>query len=346
MNASAPSPADRAPSTTPRTMRAVLQDAYGDPTDVLRLGEAPVPTPGPDEVLVRVIASSVNPGDLAVVTGRPALVRLASGLRRPRKPVPGRDLAGVVEAVGAAVTGFGVGDEVYGEAGQAYAQFAAVPQASLSRKPTNLTMPQAATVPLAGLTAWQALARAQVQPGMRVLVNGASGGVGHFAVQIARAQGGEVTAVCSGSNAAMVSELGAAHVIDYRAQDYTTLDQQYDVIVDAVVSHPLAETRRALAPAGVYLSVGTAPDTGPGEGGPLGPLPAIAGVALRGPTARPQRLVIVSATPNRGIAEVTSLIEAGEVTPVIERTYPLADVPEALRVLATHRTRGKVAITI
>jgi NADPH:quinone reductase-like Zn-dependent oxidoreductase len=247
--------------------------------------------------------------------------------------------------VGAAVTGFRVGDEVYGEAGQAYAQFAAVPQASLSRKPTNLTMPQAATVPLAGLTAWQALARAQVQPGMRVLVNGASGGVGHFAVQIARAQGGEVTAVCSGGNAAMVSELGAAHVIDYRAQDYTTLGQQYDVIFDAVVSHPLAESRRALAPDGVYLSVGTAPDTGPGEGGPLGPLPAIAAVALRARTARPQRLVVVSATPNRGIAELTALIEAGHVTPFIERTFPLAEVPEALHELATHRTRGKIAIT-
>lgn len=346
MNASAPSPADRAPGTTPSTMVAVLQDGYGDPTDVLRLGELPTPTPGPDEVLVRVAASSVNPADLAVVTGRPALVRLASGLRRPRKPVPGRDLAGVVEAVGSAVTGFRVGDEVYGEARQAYAQFTAVPQASLTRKPSTLTMVQAGTVPLAGLTAWQALARAEIQPGMRVLVNGASGGVGHFAVQIARAQGGEVTAVCSGGNAAMASELGAAHVVDYRAQDYTTLGRQYDVILDAVVSHPLAESRHALAPAGVYLSVGTAPDTGPGEGGPLGPLPAIAGVALRARSARPQRLVVVSATPNRGIAELTALIESGEVTPFVERTFPLAEVPEALRALATHRARGKIAITV
>jgi len=346
MNASTPSPADHAPGTTPRTMRAVLQAAYGDPADVLRVGEVEVPTPRAEEVLVRVAASSVNPADLAVVTGRPGLVRLASGLRRPRRAVPGRDIAGVVAAVGPAVTGFRVGDEVYGEAGQAYAQFAVVAQSSLSRKPTNLTMAQAGTVPLAGLTAWQALARVQVQPGMRVLVNGASGGVGHFAVQVARAQGAEVTAVCSGGNAAMASQLGAAHVIDYRARDYTALGQQYDVIVDAVVSHPLAETRRALAPAGAYLSVGTTPATGPGEGGPLGPLPAMAGVALRARSARPQRLVVVSATPNRGIAELTSLIEAGEVTPFVERTFPMAEVPAALHALATHRTRGKIAITI
>lgn len=326
-------------------MKAIVYHEYGSP-DVLRPADIDPPTIGDRDVLVRVRASSVNPADLAVVTGRPSLIRAVTGLRRPRKQVPGRDLAGVVEAVGAAVAGLQPGDEVYGEAHQTYAEYAAVSPAQLSRKPANLTFEQAAAVPLAGLTAWQALEKAQIRSGQRVLVNGASGGVGHFAVQIAKAQGADVTAVCSRRNAELVTSIGADHVIDYQQSDYTTLGQQYDVIVDVVVTHRLADTRRALAPAGVYLSVGTSPGSGPGEGGMIGPLPAIAAVAIRSMTARPQRLVAVSAKPNRGIAELTSLIEAGSVTPAVERTFPLAEVPDALRQLATHHVRGKLAITI
>jgi NADPH:quinone reductase-like Zn-dependent oxidoreductase len=326
-------------------MRAIVQDAYGSP-GVLRLAEVDRPVIGDDGVLVRVRASSVNPADLAVVTGRPGLVRLASGLRRPRRPVPGRDLAGVVEAVGPAVTGVRPGDEVHGEAGQAFAEYAAVRPEQLWPKPANLTFEQAATLPLAGLTAWQALDRASIRPGQRVLVHGASGGVGHFAVQIAKAQGAEVTAVCSGRSAEMVAGLGADHVIDYGIADYTTLGQRYDAIVDVVVTHRLSDVRRALAPHGVYLSVGTAPGTGPGEGGLLGPLPSIAGVVARSLAARPQRLVAVAATANRGLAELTALVESGAVTPHIERTYPLAEVPDALRHLASHHVRGKLAITV
>jgi NADPH:quinone reductase-like Zn-dependent oxidoreductase len=326
-------------------MKAIVHREYGSP-DGLRLEEVDRPTIGDKDVLVRVMASSVNPADLAVVTGRPALVRTASGLRRPRKQVPGRDLAGVVEEVGSAVTGLQPGDEVYGEAGQAYAEPAVVRPAQLWPKPANLTFTQAATVPLAGLTAWQALDRTPIRSGQRVLVNGASGGVGHFALQIARAKGAEVTAVCSGRNADMVRGLGAEHVIDYQRLDYTTLGQVYDVIVDVVVTHPLSDTRRALAPTGVYLAVGTSPDSGPGAGGLLGPLPALAGVAMRSMTARPQRLVVVSATPNRGIAALTALIESGAVCPVIERTYPLAQVPDALRHLATHHVAGKLAVEV
>lgn len=326
-------------------MKAIVYHEYGSP-DVLRLADIEPPTIGDREVLVRVRASSVNMADLAVVTGRPNLIRAVTGLRRPRKQVPGRDLAGVVEAVGAAVAGLRPGDEVYGEATQAYAEYAAVSPASLSRKPANLTFEQAATVPLAGLTAWQALEMAQLRPGQRVLVNGASSGVGHFAVQIAKAQGAQVTGVCSGRNSDLVTGLGADHVIDYQHSDYTTLGVQYDVIVDVVVTHSLADTRRALTPSGVYLCVGTSPDKGPGEGGMLGPFPDLAGVVIRSMTARPQRLVTVSAKPNVGIAELTSLIESGSVTPSIERTFPLAEVPDALRHLATHHARGKLAITI
>jgi NADPH:quinone reductase-like Zn-dependent oxidoreductase len=326
-------------------MRAIVHHEYGDP-GVLRLADIPIPVIGDRQVLVAVRASSVNMGDLATVTGRPTLIRAVTGLRRPRAPVPGRDIAGVVEAVGAAVTGLRPGDEVYGEAAQAYAEHAAVSPDQLAPKPVNLTFEQAGTVPLAGLTAWQALERAGITPGQRVLVNGASSGVGHFAVQIAVAQGAEVTGVCSGRNAQLVSSLGASHVIDYQGCDYTTLGTQYDVIVDVVVTHPLADNRRVLAPTGVYLSVGTAPATGPGEGGLLGPIPAIAGVVVRSMTSRSQRLAVVSATPNRGIRQLTALIESGSVTPSIERTYPLAEVPDALRHLATHHARGKLAITV
>ncbi|HEY5184870.1 MAG TPA: NAD(P)-dependent alcohol dehydrogenase [Actinomycetes bacterium] len=326
-------------------MKAIVYHEYGCP-DVLRLADIEPPVIGDRDVLVRVRASSVNMADLAVVTGRPGLIRAVTGLRRPRKQVPGRDLAGVVEAVGAEVAGLRPGDEVYGEATQAYAEYAAVNPAQLSRKPGNLSFEQAATVPLAGLTAWQALEKAQIQPGQRVLVSGASGGVGHFAVQIAKAQGAQVTGVCSRRNAELVTSLGADRVIDYQHSDYTTLGALYDVIVDVVVTHRLADTRRALTPSGVYLSVGTSPDKGPGEGGLMGPFPTIAAVVIRSMTARPQRLVTVSAKPNRGIAELTSLIESGTVAPSVERTYPLAEVPDALRHLATHHARGKLAITI
>ncbi len=327
-------------------MRAIVHHEYGSPERVLRLADVERPTIGDREVLVAVRASSVNMADLAVVTGRPGLIRAVSGLRRPRTPIPGRDLAGVVEAVGAAVTGLRPGDEVYGEATQAYAEYAAVSPDQLSPKPSNLTFEQAATVPLAGLTAWQALQKVQITPGQRVLVNGASSGVGHFAVQIAAAQGAQVTGVCSARNAELVRGIGADQVIDYQESDYTALGAQYDVIVDVVVTHSLGENRRALTPTGVYLSVGTSPDSGPGEGGLVGPMPAIAAVAIRSMAARRQRLVVVSATPNAGIAELTSLIESGRVIPSIERTYPLAEVPDALRHLATHHARGKLAITV
>jgi NADPH:quinone reductase-like Zn-dependent oxidoreductase len=326
-------------------MRAIVQYQYGSP-NLLRIQEIERPTIGDEEVLVRVLASSVNPADLAVVTGLPALVRTASGLRRPRKQVPGRDLAGVVEAVGSAVTGLQPGQEVYGEAGQSYAEYTVARPTQLAPKPTNLSFTEAAAVPLAGLTAWQALDKVTIAPGQRVLVTGASGGVGHFALQIAKARGAEVTAVCSGRNAEMVTGLGADHVIDYQQSDFTTLGQHYDVIVDVVVTHALADARRALTPTGVYLSVGTSPGSGPGAGGLLGPMPSIAGVALRSLTTRRQRLVVVSARPNRGILDLTTLIESGAVTPYIERTYPLAEVPDALRHLATHRARGKLAIDV
>jgi NADPH:quinone reductase-like Zn-dependent oxidoreductase len=326
-------------------MKAVIHSEYGGP-DVLRLAEVPTPVIGPKDLLVRVHGSSANPADVAFMSGRPALVRAASGLRRPRAQVLGRDFAGVVDAIGDDVTGVRIGDEVFGEASQAFAEYVSVRPNQVARKPANLTFEQAATVPLAGVTAWQAWDRAGLQAGQRVLVNGASGGVGHFAVQIAKALGAQVTAVCSGANAEMMQALGAEHVIDYRESDFTTLGQRYDVIFDAVVTHRLADTRRALAPSGTYLSVGTAPAKGPGEGGPLGPLPGIAGVLARSVTARPQRLMVVSAKPNVGLAELTALVEEGSVAPFIERSFPLDAAADALRLVAGHHARGKVAITV
>ena len=237
-------------------MRAIVRDEYGSP-DVLRMSEVDKPLMGDDDVLVRVHAASVNPYDWYMMTGKPYLVRTQAGLRRPKQRIPGVDVAGVVEAVGEDVTGLEIGDEVFGTGRGAYAEFVVASGDRIVPKPENVTFVQAAAVPMAAITALQSLRdKGQIRTGHKVLVNGASGGVGSFAVQIAKSFGAEVTGVCSTRNVDMVRSLGADHMVDYTDQDFTRSDQQYDLILDIVGNHSLRRYRKALTPEGTYVSAG------------------------------------------------------------------------------------------
>lgn len=316
-------------------MKAIVQSAYGPPAEVLQLREVDPPSPADDEVLVRVRASSVNPADWIFVTGRPRLVRLASGLFRPKHPTPGKDVAGQVEAVGPSVAGFRPGDEVYGEleAG-AYAEYVAVPASKLAPKPANLSFEQAAAAPLAGLTALQGLRdTCRVQAGQRILINGASGGVGTFAVQIAKALGAEVTGVCSTRNLDLVRKLGADHVCDYTREDFTRDAGRYDVILDLVGNRPAAECRRALAPTGRYVL----------SAARIGRLLRVAVASI----VRKQYVVMPTMRPTReDLDALRELIEAGKVTPAVDRTFALAETPDALQRQGDGHARGKKVIAI
>ncbi|MEE8497291.1 MAG: NAD(P)-dependent alcohol dehydrogenase, partial [Acidimicrobiia bacterium] len=240
----------------PQQMRAIVHDEYGSP-DVLRISEVDKPRAGDDDVLVRVHAASVNPYDWHMMTGKPYLVRLQNGFRRPKQQSPGVDVSGVVVAVGKDVTGLAIGDEVFGTGHGAYAEFVVASGDRVVPKPENVTFVQAAAVPMAAITALQSLRdKGQIRAGHKVLVNGASGGVGSFAVQIAKSFGAEVTGVCSTRNVDMVRSIGADHVIDYTQQDFTRSDQQYHLILDMVGNHSLRKYRRALTPKGIYVSAG------------------------------------------------------------------------------------------
>lgn len=318
-----------------KPMKAILQHAYGVPEKVLEFGEVAKPEPKDDEVLVRVHASSVNISDWFFLIGKPYVIRMAAGLFRPKHKVPGRDVAGTVEAVGAAVTRFKPGDEVFGEMDLgAYAEYAAVPETVLGPKPANLTFEQAAAVPLAGLTALQGLRDSgKIQAGQSVVINGASGGVGHFAVQVAKAFGAEVTAVCSTRNIEMVRSVGADHVSDYTEEDFTESDARYDLIFDLVGSRPLSAYRRVLEPTGRYISC-------------VGNIPLIFATFLRS-LFNKQYVVMPSAkaTPE-DLEALKEMAEAGKLTPVIERTYDLTEVPLALRHHGDGHARGKKVIAI
>jgi len=324
-------------------MKAIIIDRYGAP-EVLRLEEVDKPVAGDGQVLVRVRASSVNPYDWHFLTGRPKLFRPAfGGLRRPKYRILGADLAGQVEAVGPGVTRFVNGDEVYGlTTAGAYAEYVAVAEAGLAPRPVNLTFEQAAAVPLAGGTALQAIRdRGRVQPGQKVLINGASGGVGTFAVQIAKADGAEVTGVCSTANVEMVRSIGADHVIDYTHDDFASQPHRYDLLLDNVGNRSLTEYRRALQPKGVYLA-----SHGQPEHTWLGPIWFLARMALLSPFVG-QKLTSFTAHPRtEDLHTLKGLIEGGTVTPVIDRAYPLAEVPEAFRYLEQWHVRGKVVITV
>jgi NADPH:quinone reductase-like Zn-dependent oxidoreductase len=322
-------------------MKAIIYTRYGSP-DVLRLAEVAKPVTGANEVLVQIRAASVNAYDWRYVRADPFLVRLAGGLLRPRNPRLGADFAGQVEAVGGAVTQFQPGDEVYGDLAAtgngAFAEYIAVPEHTLALRPANLTCEQAAAVPMAAVTALQALRDGgKLQAGHRVLINGASGGVGTFAVQIAKSFGAEVTAVCSTRNIDMVRSLGADHIVDYTREDISKSAQRYDIILAVNGYHPLSAYKRLLRPEGRYVMAG-------GSSAQLfeallfGPLLSITGR---------KKLAAFSAKPSsKDLLVMKELLEAGKVVPVIDRCYPLSETADAIRYLEEAHARGKVVITV
>jgi NADPH:quinone reductase-like Zn-dependent oxidoreductase len=322
-------------------MQAIVQRCYGSP-EVLESADVDRPAVGDDDVLVRVRAASVHPGDYFIMTGEPYVVRLAFGLRRPRHPIPGRDLAGVVAAIGKDVADLQPGDEVFGwSTTGTLAEYACVPADQLVRTPANLSAGQAAAVPTSGLTALQALRDiAHVQPGHAVLITGASGGVGTFAVQIAKALGAEVTGVCSTRNMELVRSVGADHVIDYTRTDFTRTGLRYDVIFDSVEAQSLSEVRRALTPTGTLI-----PNSGRG-GRWVGPLGRIVKARARSVFTRQTLQPFLSVGKRQDLLDLAELLEAAQLTPVIDRTYPLSEAAEALRYVGAGHTRGKVVVTV
>jgi NADPH:quinone reductase-like Zn-dependent oxidoreductase len=323
-------------------MKAIVQDTYGS-ADVLELRDIDKPAIGDDEVLVRVHAAGVDRGVWHVMTGLPYPIRLAGyGLRAPKTPVPGMDVAGVVEAVGNDVTRFQPGDEVFGIGKGAFAEYARAPENKLAPKPANLTFEQAAVVAISGSTALQGVRdHGRVEPGQKVLIIGASGGVGTYAVQLAKVFRAEVTGVCSTTKMDMVRSLGAAHVIDYTHDDFAEGEQRYDVILDIGGNSSLSRLRRALAPKGTLVIVGGETD-GRWLGGSDRQLRALLLSRFVG-----QKLgTFVSRESHEDMIVLKQLIESGEVTPVIDRTYPLSEVPQAIRYLEQGHARGKVVITV
>lgn len=320
-------------------MHAIVHDSYGPP-DVLESRPLAAPTLDEHGVLVRVRAAGVNRGDALAVEGIPYATRLTSGLGRPRRSVPGADVAGVVEAAGSAVTGLVPGDEVFGWARGAFAQVAASAPEMLVRKPSNLTFEQAAAVPTAAVTALQALDRGgPLEAGSQVLILGASGGVGTFVVQLAKADGAEVTGVASTRNLELIRSVGADHVVDYTRDDLLSLTGRFDVVVDLVGRERLGHARRLLRPGGTYVVVG---GQNPRS---LTGTSRFAAAALLSPWV-PQRLRPLFATQDRPTLErVTRLIADGRVLPVIDATYDLHDAPEALRYVAAGHARGRIVLT-
>jgi NADPH:quinone reductase-like Zn-dependent oxidoreductase len=327
---------------TATTMRAIVQDEYGaEAADVLRLEHVDRPTVGDGDVLVRVHAASVHIGDWHVMTGLPYLLRVVGfGLRAPKVRVRGMDVAGTVEAVGTDVTRFKSGDDVYGTCDGSFAEYAATPQDTLAPKPANLTFQQAAAIPTSAIAALQALRDAGgITSGQQVLLVGASGGVGLFAVQIAKSFGAEVTAVCSTAKVDLVRSLGADHVIDYTQEDFTQSEQQYDLILDMGGNRSLKQLRRALRTNGTLVSVGS--EQGNRWVGGKGWIQAM----LLSRFVR--QLRPLASQPNQADLQfLTELIEAGKITPVIDKTYQLSEVPDAIRYLRAGQARGKIIIAV
>jgi NADPH:quinone reductase-like Zn-dependent oxidoreductase len=326
------------------TMRSIVQDRYGPaPEEVLRLAEVDKPSTGPDEVLVRVHAASVDRGTWHVMAGLPYPIRLAGfGLRRPKYANPGRSLAGTVEAVGADVTGVKPGDTVYGVGNGSFAEYARVRADKLAPKPANLSFDQAAAVPISGLTALQAVRdHGQVRAGQQVLIVGASGGVGTFAVQIAKAYAADVTAVCSTAKIDVVRRLGADRVIDYIREDFADGRQHYDVIVDIGGNRRLSDLRRALTPRGRLVIVG-----GETDGRWLGGTDRQLRAHLLSPFVGQKLGTFVASENATDLTALTELIESGRVTPAIDRTYPLSEVAAAIRYLLDGQVRGKLVIVV
>jgi NADPH:quinone reductase-like Zn-dependent oxidoreductase len=324
-------------------MKAIVQDRYGS-ADVLELGDVDMPVPKDDEVLLRVHAAGVDPGVWHLMTGMPYLLRLFGyGLRRPKVRVRGRDVAGRVEAVGKDVTGFRPGDEVFGICEGSFAEYACARADKLVPKPANLSFEQAAVVPISALTALHGVRdTGRVRPGQRVLVIGAAGGVGSFAVQLAKAFGAEVTGVCSTTKTDLVRSIGAEHVIDYTREDFADGTRHWDLVLDTAGNRPLSQLQRALTPKGTLVLVG-----GEGGGRWLGGFERqLFWAPVRSLFVGQRLRSLVSKERKDDLRTLRELIEAGKVTPVIDRTYPLAEAPEAIRYLAQGHPRGKVAVTV
>lgn len=316
-------------------MKAILFPTYGSP-DVLQLQEVVKPIPKEDQVLIKLVAVAANPLDWHRMRADPFLVRLSDGLRKPKDPRLGADIAGVVASVGSAVTQFKPGDEVFGDIGAGgFAEYVCAKATSIVPKPANRTFAEMAAVPVAGLTALQGLRdKGKLQAGQKVLVNGASGGVGTYAVQIAKAFGAEVTGVCSTRNLDLVRSLGADHVLDYTQTDFTRTGQRYDLILDAIGNRSVAEYRRALTPQGSCAIAG------------FTTIRRLLSVAAFG-TWGGQPIANYLAQPNQAdLLTLSALLESGKITSVIDRTYPLTQTAEAIRYLETGRARGKVIVTV
>ncbi|MFL7838371.1 MAG: NAD(P)-dependent alcohol dehydrogenase [Candidatus Promineifilaceae bacterium] len=322
-------------------MKAVVYEEYGSP-DVLELKEVEKPTLNDDEVLIKIYAAAVTAGDAIVLEGKPFVTRFATGLQKPKNTIPGKEMAGRVEAVGGNVTQFQPGDEVYGDLSVAgwgaLAEYAAVPENAVALKPANLTFEQAAAVPESAVVALQALRdKGKIQPGQKVLVNGASGGVGSYAVQIAKAFGAEVTAVCSSRNIDMVRSLGADYVIDYTQEDFTQNGKQYDLILAVNGYHPISAYRRALSPEGIYVASGGSMAQSL-QATMIGPF-----ISMTGSKKMGGMLV----KPNQNdLVFLKELLETGKVIPVIDRCYPLSEVADAFRYISEGHAKGKVVIVV
>jgi NADPH:quinone reductase-like Zn-dependent oxidoreductase len=319
-------------------MRAIIQDRYGS-SEVLEARDVDAPQVGADEVLIRVHAASIHVGDWILMTGVPYVMRMGTGLAKPKNRVPGTDVAGTVEAVGTQVQGLRPGDEVFGWCTGAFAEYASAPENQFVRKPTNLTFEQAAAIGVSATTALQLLRDdGKVRPGQKVLINGASGGVGTFAVQIARAFGAEVTGVCSTKNVELVRSIGADHVIDYTRENFRAGVERYDVILDNVGDHSMAETRRALTPTGTLLSNGGGHSTDK--------LARVIRASLASMVVRQQGRPSVKIQNRADLVALRELAEASKVTPVIGGTYSLGETAKAIGHVATGHARGTLVIAM
>jgi len=322
-------------------MKAIVQTGYGEPSEVLEIREIEKPAPKDDEILIKIQAASITFGDLAAVKGKPAIARLSLGLKEPKIKTPGKDVAGVVEAVGPNVKQFKPGDEVFGDLSEsgwgAYAEYVSVSENALVQKPANITFEAAGAVPESAVVALQGLQdKGKIQSGQKVLIYGASGGIGTFAVQIAKSFETEVTGVCSTRNLELVRSLGADHVIDYAKEDFTQNGVQYDLILATAGYRSIFEYKRALAPSGHYVATG-------------GEMAQIFQPMLLGPlvSSEDRKMTNLAMKPDKeDLTYVKELIEKGKVTPVIDKSYPLSELPEALQYYAKGRSRGKVVVTV
>jgi NADPH:quinone reductase-like Zn-dependent oxidoreductase len=324
-------------------MKAIVQDAYGEVPEVaLRFGEVERPNAGDDEVLVRVAAASVDRGTWHVMTGLPYAMRLAGfGVRSPKAPNPGRALAGTVESVGQRVTEFEPGDEVYGTCDGSFAEYARAKVSMLAPKPMQCSFEQAAAAPISGVTALQAVRKAKVQTGHNVLITGASGGVGTFAVQIAKAFGAIVTGVCSTAKMDSVRAVGADHIIDYTREDFADGEHRYDVILDIGGNRSLSDLRRALTRRGTLVIVGG--ETG---GRWLGGFDRSLRSVVLSPFVSQTLCMLASRENCEDLNRLGDLVESGDVASAVDRTYPLRETPAAIRYVSENRARGKVVITV